>query len=110
MHFNRTTTGMKAGPLLTRGITSAYVPTIWIEHNTMFATGAQIRGKEFIEMAVWQRRSFENHLMAAMRDKWGVLAQNLRLRYLKGKVEIIFKNDEEFVMAKMSGGELNNQV
>jgi hypothetical protein len=76
----------------------------------MFATCATIQGKSFVDMPLHQRRKFENHLMNALRENWGVLAQTLRLRYTTGKVEVIFADEEEFIMAKMANGELNSQL
>jgi hypothetical protein len=61
-------------------------------------------------MSLVSRRAFENRLMQALRDDWGVLAQNLRLKYSTGKVEVIFEDKDEFIMAKMANGELNSQL
>ena len=98
------------GPWPSTAISSFYTPQIWIEHSSMFATCSWFIGKSFVEMTIASRRAFENRLMQALRDDWGVLAQNLRLKYSTGKVEVIFEDKDEFIMAKMANGELNSQL
>jgi hypothetical protein len=87
-----------------------YTPYIWIEHSSMFATCLVITEKSFVVPVRARRRKFENHLMKALREDWGVLAQTLRLKYSTGKVEVIFEDKDEFIMAKMANGELNSQL
>jgi hypothetical protein len=107
MHYTYTKT---KGKLRSAAIRTFYTPQIWIEHSAMFATCPWFIGKAFVDMSIVSRRAFENRLMQALRDDWGVLAQNLRLKYSTGKVEVIFEDKDEFIMAKMANGELNSQL
>ena len=82
---------------------SPYEPTIWIDGDKMYASCTWLVGKSFVDTRQAQRMTWENRLWRALKDDWGVLAQELKLKYLTGKVEVIFENDEQFVMTKMTG-------
>jgi head-tail adaptor len=77
-------------------------PTIWINGPDMYATCKYLNGKSFVDTSRKARMTFENRLWRKLRSDWGVIAQTLRLKYHKGYVDIIFLDDDEFIMAKIS--------
>jgi hypothetical protein len=89
-------------------VLSDHTPQIWTEHSSMFATCMRFRGKKSSDMSMYSRSVFEARLMQALRDDWGVLIPNFRLQYSTGKVEVIFEDEEEFIIAKISNGEINS--
>lgn len=79
-----------------------FTPTIWIEGDKMYATCQYLSNKTFVDTRMASRMTLENRLWRALRDDWGVLAETLKIKYQKGRVHILFDNDEEFIMAKLS--------
>ena len=79
-----------------------FTPVIWFEESTMYASCRYFAGKNFIDIHVNDRRTFESRLVQTLKRECGVLASNVMLHYHKSAVEIIFKDDEEFVMAKLT--------
>ena len=68
----------------------------------MYATCDWLESKVFSDTNHSNRMTFENRLWRALKDDWGILAQTLKLDYQKGRVKIIFEDDEEFIMAKIT--------
>jgi hypothetical protein len=80
-----------------------FIPKVWIDGDHMFATCAYLTGRTYSDTTINSRMTFENRLWRELRDNWGVYAQTLRLTYQKSRVEILFNNPEEFVLAKLGG-------
>ena len=78
-----------------------YKLTFWFEGPYMYATCQALKGNTFSDLKLQTRRTVENRLWRDLRDDWNVLASNLTLKYEKGRVRIMFNDDEEFVMTKM---------
>jgi hypothetical protein len=78
-----------------------YLPFLWFEGDKMYATCGMIQGRDYIDISTRNRKTFESRLVHALKIRCDVLASNVTLFYHNSGVEIIFNDDEEFVMAKM---------
>lgn len=83
---------------------SSFSMTIWIEGADMFATCLYLTtgNRTFVDTTRKMRMTLENRLWRQLKSEYGVLAQSLKLTYLKGKVQILFDDPEEFILAKMA--------
>jgi len=78
-----------------------YEPDVWIEGNHMFATCRYLNGKTYVDTRRAGRITFERRLMGVLRDEWGVLASELKLKYVKNMVIVQFDNPMTFVKIKL---------
>jgi len=78
-----------------------YKMKVWSEQGRIYATCPAIEKRSFVDIPRKQRYTFESRLCHHMHVSYNLLAQDIKLRYCKGKVELQFTDDESLIIAKM---------